>query len=144
MEKYIMALDAGTTSCRCCLFGADGRIRSIAQRELPQRDADWEKAVGALKGRLPPGIYMLLGDPMQVSGTFSGDTLTLSCANDFAMNNINRPDVSSRIASAVGESLGRTLRVEVKRAGETPAEEKPQPQSGKLDELSKFDIVTIK
>ena len=36
MEKYIMALDAGTTSCRCCLFGVDGRIRSIAQRELPQ------------------------------------------------------------------------------------------------------------
>ena len=36
MKKYIMALDAGTTSCRCCLFGADGRIRSIAQRELPQ------------------------------------------------------------------------------------------------------------
>ena len=115
-----------------------------AQRELPPQDADWEKAVSALKGRLPPGIYMLLGDPMQVSGAFSGDTLTLSCANDFAMNNINRPDVSSRIASAVGESLGRTLRVEVKRAGETPAEEKPQPKSGKLDELSKFDIVTIK
>lgn len=36
MEKYIMALDAGTTSGRCCLVGADGQICSMAQREFPQ------------------------------------------------------------------------------------------------------------
>ena len=36
MKKYVMALDAGTTSGRCCLVGADGQICSIAQREFPQ------------------------------------------------------------------------------------------------------------
>ena len=36
MKKYIMALDAGTTSGRCCLVGADGQICSMAQREFPQ------------------------------------------------------------------------------------------------------------
>ncbi len=36
MKQYIMALDAGTTSSRCCLVGADGRICSMAQREFPQ------------------------------------------------------------------------------------------------------------
>ncbi len=36
MEKYIMALDLGTTSCRCILFNKAGKICSIAQKEFPQ------------------------------------------------------------------------------------------------------------
>lgn len=34
--KYIMALDAGTTSNRCCLFDRSGKLCSVAQREFPQ------------------------------------------------------------------------------------------------------------
>lgn len=36
MAKYIMALDAGTTSNRCILFDHDGRICSVAQKEFRQ------------------------------------------------------------------------------------------------------------
>lgn len=36
MAKYIMALDAGTTSNRCILFNEEGEICSIAQREFAQ------------------------------------------------------------------------------------------------------------
>ncbi len=36
MKKYIMALDAGTTSSRCILFEKDGKIASVVQREFPQ------------------------------------------------------------------------------------------------------------
>ena len=36
MEKYIMALDQGTTSSRCILFDGRGRICSIAQKEFTQ------------------------------------------------------------------------------------------------------------
>ncbi|MCD8101986.1 MAG: glycerol kinase GlpK [Alistipes sp.] len=36
MEKYILALDAGTTSNRAIVFDHDGNIRSVAQREFPQ------------------------------------------------------------------------------------------------------------
>ena len=36
MQKYIMALDAGTTSNRCILFNEKGDICSVAQREFPQ------------------------------------------------------------------------------------------------------------
>ena len=36
MQKYIMALDQGTTSSRCILFTKDGRIASVVQREFPQ------------------------------------------------------------------------------------------------------------
>ena len=36
MPKYIMALDAGTTSNRCILFDAAGEICSVAQKEFTQ------------------------------------------------------------------------------------------------------------
>ena len=36
MEKYIMALDSGTTSNRCILFNHQGEICSMAQKEFTQ------------------------------------------------------------------------------------------------------------
>ncbi len=36
MAKYVMALDAGTTSNRCILFDKKGRVCSSAQREFTQ------------------------------------------------------------------------------------------------------------
>ena len=36
MSKYIMALDAGTTSNRCILFNEKGEICSVAQKEFTQ------------------------------------------------------------------------------------------------------------
>ena len=36
MEKYIMALDAGTTSNRCILFNKAGEMCPVAQKEFTQ------------------------------------------------------------------------------------------------------------
>lgn len=36
MDKYIMALDLGTTSCRCIIFDKNGRICSAAQKAFTQ------------------------------------------------------------------------------------------------------------
>ena len=36
MAKYVMALDAGTTSNRCILFDEAGGMCSVAQREFKQ------------------------------------------------------------------------------------------------------------
>ncbi len=36
MEKYIMALDEGTTSCRCILYNKKGEMASVAQKEFRQ------------------------------------------------------------------------------------------------------------
>lgn len=36
MKRYVMALDAGTTSNRAILFAADGRIAAVAQKEFRQ------------------------------------------------------------------------------------------------------------
>ena len=36
MAKYVMALDAGTTSNRCILFNKKGEMCSVAQKEFTQ------------------------------------------------------------------------------------------------------------
>ena len=36
MSQYMMALDSGTTSCRCILFNHEGNVCAIAQKELMQ------------------------------------------------------------------------------------------------------------
>lgn len=36
MNTYIMALDQGTTSCRCILYDRNGRVASVAQKEFSQ------------------------------------------------------------------------------------------------------------
>ncbi|MBQ1827475.1 MAG: glycerol kinase, partial [Erysipelotrichaceae bacterium] len=36
MDKYVMAIDAGTTSSRCILFNKKGEICSMAQKEFTQ------------------------------------------------------------------------------------------------------------
>ncbi|MBR5882938.1 MAG: glycerol kinase, partial [Mailhella sp.] len=36
MAKYVMALDAGTTSNRCILFNEKGQMCSVAQQEFTQ------------------------------------------------------------------------------------------------------------
>ena len=36
MRKYVMALDAGTTSNRCILFDKEGKIMGMAQKEFLQ------------------------------------------------------------------------------------------------------------
>ena len=43
MGRYIMALDAGTTSNRCILFDGKGTICSMAQKEFRQHfpEAGW-------------------------------------------------------------------------------------------------------
>ena len=72
MAKYIMALDAGTTSNRCILFNEQGEMCSVAQKEFTQyfpkpgwveHDADeiWSTQLGVAveamakdRGRPPP------------------------------------------------------------------------------------------
>ena len=35
-EKFVAAIDSGTTSVRCMLFNREGRVVSVAQREHEQ------------------------------------------------------------------------------------------------------------
>ena len=70
MAETILVIDAGTTSTRAMLFGADGKLRKVAQRELTQHyprpgwvehDAAeiWERTLACARevaGRAAPGV----------------------------------------------------------------------------------------
>lgn len=36
MPRYVLAVDAGTTSVRCMLFGHGGEVLAVSQRDLRQ------------------------------------------------------------------------------------------------------------
>ena len=57
MSKYILALDQGTTSSRAIIFGNDGKIVSVAQKEFTQ---------------IYPKAGWVEHDPMEIWGTQSG------------------------------------------------------------------------
>ena len=59
MKKYIMALDAGTTSNRCILFNEQGVICSVAQKEFTQYfpHPGWVGDRTLLNNPFPVAIY---------------------------------------------------------------------------------------
>ncbi len=80
MAKYVMALDAGTTSNRCILFDEKGRLCSVAQREFTQyfpkpgwveHDADeiWASQLGVAV------------EAMNVIGAAAGDIAAIGISN---------------------------------------------------------------
>ena len=58
MPKYIMALDAGTTSNRCILFDKTGKMCSVAQREFTQYfpQPGWVEPDADEVSASPPGV----------------------------------------------------------------------------------------
>lgn len=80
MAKYVMALDAGTTSNRCILFDHDGKICSVAQKEFTQHfprpgwvehDANeiWSTMIG------------VIAEAMTKLGCSSGDIAAIGITN---------------------------------------------------------------
>lgn len=107
--------------------------------------SEWSEILPALKGAVSIGIYAMLSDSTQTVGLIDSDTLTLYIEPGFTMNNINRPDILSRIAQAAGGALGRSVQVRVTARSEMPSQATADgtTQEG-LDNLGKFDIVSFK
>ena len=59
MAKYVMALDAGTTSNRCILFNKKGEMCSVAQKEFTQYfpKPGWVEHDAYVKDRSDGGRY---------------------------------------------------------------------------------------
>ncbi|MBE6914496.1 MAG: DNA polymerase III subunit gamma/tau [Ruminococcaceae bacterium] len=107
--------------------------------------ADFWEQLRQRAGKLfPIGISAIICDPMQVSGSYDGHTLTLAVQPGFASNMVNRPDTVSKLAAAAAELAGHAVEI---RIGQ-PAQDKPASPSpavnSKLDALGSFDIVKFK
>ncbi len=124
-------------------------IAAAAPVKTPQiSDAEvWEKTKAALSGNMPFGLYLLLTDPTQVEGFISGGELILSIKSSFALNMLNRPDIVAKVASAATSIAGRVIAARIVDADKAPAPAEragAAPGPDKLDELSKFEIVSFK
>ena len=91
-SRYVMSLDAGTTSNRCVIFDYDGRVVSMVQREFTQiypkpgwveHDANeiWSTMLGAaveavLKAGLSAGDIAAIGITNQRETTIVWDKST--------------------------------------------------------------------
>jgi len=111
---------------------------------VPAASADtglWERIRDRIDGAFPVGIAAILTDPMQVGGSVEGNVLTLAIQPGFASNMVDRPDVCAKIAGIATELAGRSIQV---KTGAPAAGKTEAASTGKLDELSRFDIVKFK
>ena len=75
MAKYVMALDAGTTSNRCILFNEKGEMCSVAQREFTQYfpkpgwvEHDADEIWASMLGVAVEAMNMLIFQELRLSG----------------------------------------------------------------------------
>ena len=110
----------------------------------PVGDDFWDRVRDRLGSSFPVGIAAILTDPMQVSGSLSGDTLYLNIQPGFASNMVDRPDVAAKIAAIASEVAGRQLRVKNGVPPVAAGEAAEERRGSKLDELAKHEIVKFK
>lgn len=80
MERYIMALDAGTTSNRCILFNKKGEVKSVAQKEFTQYfpKAGW---VEHDAGEIWSTMLGVAVEAMQKAGAKASDIASIGITN---------------------------------------------------------------
>lgn len=102
----------------------------------------WERIRDRAAGVFPVGISAILTDTSQVNGSLDGDTLTLRVQPGFAMNMLDRPDITAKLVSIAAELAGRPVQVKITDSPTgAPA---PFPSESKLNALKKFSIVQFK
>ena len=94
-EKYVMALDQGTTSARCILYDRQGRQVSVAQKEFRQ---------------IYPREGWVEHDPMDIWSTQMGVAQEAMLKVDAHLRGyrFDRDNEPARDHSSVGQGDGRT------------------------------------
>ena len=110
MEKYILALDQGTTSSRAILFDKDGNIVSVAQKEFTQifPQAGWvehdameiwvSQATVAKEAMLKLGITLVVNGIVVVCSQGNGSVIVIDCSIQLAQCCFRQPARRARTA----------------------------------------------
>ena len=107
MKRYIMALDAGTTSVRCILFDREGAICGVGQKETPQiypqpgwveqdAEANWEAQ------------YAVCKEALEEAGAVIDDVAALGITNQRETVVLWDRETGKPIAHAIGWQCRRT------------------------------------
>ncbi|MCD8323252.1 MAG: DNA polymerase III subunit gamma/tau [Oscillospiraceae bacterium] len=96
----------------------------------------WDTLLHNLNGKMDMGTYAILAVPTQVSGTLTGDVLTLCLLSPIAKMMVNTPAISAAIQTEASAIAGKPIRVSF--TDQPIAAAPAQPDMSKLDELKKF------
>ena len=106
------------------------------QADVSQGGAPWELLVQRLNGKLDMGAYAILMANTQVTGIFSGNTMTVHLTTPIAKMMLDTPDNLTLFREELTQIVGQPVQVIFT---DEPAPTAPaQPDMSKLDALSKF------
>ena len=100
MADYIMALDAGTTSCRCILFDKQSRICSLAQKEF-KTCSNQPQAKGTRAHMV--SMYVLYYAPVQMMCDSATEYLKAPDILNFIANTPTTWDDTKALDGKIGE-----------------------------------------
>ena len=104
----------------------------------------WKDITARVKGRVSPGDFNLLSDPLLVEGQADGTALRITAKNVFASMLLKDSALLAQVKAAFGELAGGAVTVTVTEGGSTPA-----PASDSEEKLRRLmeagdGIVTVK
>ena len=95
MAKYVMALDAGTTSNRCILFNEKGEMCSVAQREFTQYfpkpgwvEHDADEIWASMLGVAVEAMNMINAEAEDIAIVMSSSSVLSVSATSSALSNV--------------------------------------------------------
>ncbi len=107
----------------------------VSPAAVPEDGAVWDGLVKRMNGKLDMGALAMLMTPTQVSGTLSGDTLTVVFATPIAKMMLDNPANQSLLQQEARALTGREIHVVF---SDKPAGGPAKPDQSKLDALSRF------
>ena len=115
-----------------------GTAPAPASRSDP---GEWPRLVAGLRSTVGMPAYTFLKNPDTVTGVRQGGVLTVYFQDDFAYDQVNKPNIVQAIAGAASTQAGMPVRVELHRGRPGPTEEAapaaPKPM-GSMSDLKDF------
>ncbi len=102
-------------------------------------DGLWKSLLQAMSGKLDMGAYAMLMTPTQVSGTVSGEALTVRFATPIAKMMLDKPEVRALMQTELAALAGRAMSVVFTDSAAPSA----GPDMEKLDALKRFGNITF-
>lgn len=115
-----------------------GTAPAPASRSDP---GEWPRLVAGLRSTVGMPAYTFLKNPDTVTGVRQGGVLTVYFQDDFAYDQVNKPNIVQAIAGVASTQAGMPVRVELHRGRPGPTEEAapaaPKPM-GSMSDLKDF------
>lgn len=122
---------------------APGEVRASAAQPQPEAApaGEWPKLVAAMHGVVRMPAYSFLKHPTDTVGIRQGNLLTIYFKEEFAYDQVNKPEILQTIAEVVSAQVGCAVKVELRKGlpdqGKSQLQPAPKPV-GSMNDLKNF------